>query len=96
MVISSLIPLIVAKMPNHENQFLFLIGIFTIYLVLVGNRALSFKDKTKISADIIDKSISGTMLLIALYMLIVGTIGTIQKIEESTLYLFFGLLAGFL
>jgi len=30
MVISSLISLILAKMPNHKNLFLFLIGIFTI------------------------------------------------------------------
>ncbi|MBX0333755.1 hypothetical protein K3G39_10955 [Pontibacter sp. HSC-14F20] len=47
MVISSLISLFIARMPNHENLFLFLIGIFTIYLVLSGNRALTLKSKIK-------------------------------------------------
>ena len=40
MIISSLISLFVARMPNHENLFLFLIGIFTIYLILAGNRVI--------------------------------------------------------
>ena len=35
MIISSLISLAISRMPNHENLFLFLIGIFTIYLEAV-------------------------------------------------------------
>lgn len=88
MIISSLISLVVAKMPNHENLFLFLIGIFTIYMVLAGNRALTLKSKEK--ADVIDKSISGVMLITSVIMVIIGTIGMTQKMDNSILYMFFG------
>lgn len=90
MIISSLISLVVAKMPNHENLFLFLIGIFTIYMVLAGNRALTLKSKIKEKADYIDKSISGIMLLTSIVMTIIGIIGIVQKIDNSILYIFFG------
>jgi hypothetical protein len=90
MLISSLISLFVARMPNHENLFLFLIGIFTIYLVLAGNRALTLKSKTKSKADLIDKLVSGTMLLASIGMLIIGTIGIIKHADNSILYVFFG------
>ncbi|WP_443938206.1 hypothetical protein [Pedobacter sp. MW01-1-1] len=77
-------------MPNHENLFLFLIGIFTIYLILAGNRALTLKSKIKTKADLIDKSVSGIMFLVSIAMLILGLIGMVQKVENSVLYLFFG------
>lgn len=88
MVISSLISLIIAKMPNHKNLFLFLIGIFTIYMVLAGNRALTLKRKEK--ADDIDKSISGIMLVTSIVMILIGIIGITQKTDNSILYIFFG------
>lgn len=90
MIISSLISLFVARMPSHENLFLFLIGIFTIYLILAGNRALTLKSKIKTKADWIDKLVSGTMLLISIGMLILGILGIVQKVENSILYVFFG------
>ncbi len=90
MLISSLIALCVSSMPNHKNLFLFLIGIFTIYLILAGNRALTLKSKTKTKADWIDKAISGTMLLVSMVMVVIGIIGMFQKIANSNLYLFFG------
>lgn len=94
MLISSLIALLVARMPNHENLFLFLIGIFTIYLVLAGNRALTLKSKIK--ADWMDKLVSGTMLLASISMLVMGIIGIVQHIDQSILYVFFGAFGGFL
>lgn len=96
MVISSLISLFIARMPNHENLFLFLIGIFTIYMVLSGNRALTLKSKTKSKADNTDKSISGAMLLTSIVMSIIGIIGMVQKIDNSILYVFFGCFGGFM
>ncbi len=89
-ILSSLISLFVASMPNHENLFLFLIGIFTIYLILAGNRALTLNNKTKSKADLIDKLVSGTMLLISIVMIVLGVLGMIQKTENGILYLFFG------
>ena len=43
MIISSLISMPISWLPNHENIFLFLIGLFTIYLVISGNQILTFK-----------------------------------------------------
>lgn len=90
MIISSLISLFVARMPNHENLFLFLIGVFTIYMILAGNRALTLKSKIKTQADIIDKLVSGIMLLVSIGMLIIGVMGMIQKVNNNILYVFFG------
>jgi uncharacterized membrane protein len=88
MITSSLISIPISWMPNHENLFLFLIGLFTIYLVLAGNRALTFKTKEK--ADWIDKMISGSMLFFSLIMVIIGVYGVLNNISSSILYLFFG------
>jgi hypothetical protein len=88
MIMSTLITLPISWMPNHENLFLFLIGLFTIYLALSGHRALSFK--TKIKADWLDKTISGFMFLFSVIMLIKGTYGVLYNITFSVLYLFFG------
>lgn len=88
MITSSLISIPISWMPNHENLFLFLIGLFTIYLVLAGNRALTFKTKEK--ADWIDKIISGSMLLFSLLMVIMGVYGVLNSVSISILYLFFG------
>ncbi len=90
MIISSLISLFVAKMPNHESTFLFLIGVYTIYLVLAGNRALTFKDKSKINPTLTDKAISGTMLLMSLTMITIGIVAFIRQTENGILYVFFG------
>lgn len=94
MVLSSLIPLGVCLVPNHENPFLFLIGIFTIYLVLSGNRVLLFKKKE--AANLTDKLISVTLFVGAVVMLILGGFYLIQSGRIGVLYVFFGLLALFL
>lgn len=96
MFISSLISLIIARLPNHENLFLFLIGIFTIYMVLAGNRALTLKPRMKAKADWIDKLISGAMLAVSVVMLVIGTIGLMQQAGNSILYIFFGAFGTFM
>ncbi len=90
MLTSSIISLPIACMPKHENPFLFSISLFTIYLVLAGNRALTFKPKLKEKATITDKLISGSMLVISIIMVLFGVLGFIQKINNNILYLFFG------
>lgn len=94
MIISSLISIPISWMPNHENLFLFLIGLFTIYLVLAGNRALTFKTKEK--ADWVDKMVSGSMLLFSSIMVIIGIYSVLNDISFSILYLFFGAFGLFL
>lgn len=90
MILSAVISLFIARMPGHENLFLFLIGVFTIYLVLAGNRALTLKPSIKAKADWVDYSVSGTMLFVSIIMLIVGAVGMYQKVNNSILYAFFG------
>ena len=94
MITSSLISLPIAWMPKHENLFLFLIGIFTIYLVLTGNRALKLKkEKSAFPADVL---ISGGMILFSCIMIAMGTYRIINSLSNSILYLFFGGAALFL
>ena len=90
MIISCLISLVIARMPNHINNFLFLIGIFTIYMVLAGNRALSFKSVSKTKANLTDKLVSGGMLVSALFMIGCGINGLVHTQSYGILFLFFG------
>lgn len=89
MLTSSLISIPIAWMPNHENLFLFLIGVFTVYLVLAGNRALSFK-KGKVNASTFDRLISGIMLLFSVVMIVLGVYGLIKGNSGNILFVFFG------
>ncbi|TPG44043.1 hypothetical protein [Flavobacterium pectinovorum] len=88
MITSSLISIPICWMPKHQNIFLFLIGLFTIYLVISGNRALSFKRKTK--ADFTDKLISGSMLFFSVIMISIGLYCQINGVENGILFTFFG------
>jgi uncharacterized membrane protein len=91
MVISSLISLPICWLPKHENNFLFLIGIFTIYLVISGNRVLLFKKKKE--ANFTDKLISTIMFVASLSMLTFGTYFLLRNNSGGILYLFFGITA---
>ncbi|WP_291967069.1 hypothetical protein [Maribacter sp.] len=91
MIISSVISLVVARMPNHINTFLFLMGIFTVYMVLAGNRALTFKSPKKTKANWTDKLVSGIMAFSALLMIIFGITGLLKGFSHSILFLIFGL-----
>jgi uncharacterized membrane protein len=88
MLASSLISLPICWLPNHQNIFLFLIGLFTIYLVISGNRASSFKYKSE--ADFIDKLISGSMLFFSVVMISIGLYCQLNAIENGILFTFFG------
>ncbi len=91
MVISSAISLPICWLPNHGNIFLFLIGLFTIYLVLTGNRALTFKSKNKLKPALLDYLISITMVISSLLMIVIGIIGQLQNNKNSILFLIFGI-----
>lgn len=72
MLLSGLIAMVVSFLPNHESPFLFAIGIFSLYFVLSGKRALNFKHK---NPDLrIDKVISAIMLLSGILMIILPII----------------------
>lgn len=96
MIISSLISLVIARMPGHINNFLFLIGIFTIYMVLAGNRALTFKSAKKTKANLTDKVVSGGMVISGFLMITFGIIGLVQSQSQGVLFIFFGLFGLFM
>ena len=91
MILSSTLSLPICWLPKHENPFLFLIGIFTIYLVLSGNRILLFQKRTY--ATFIDKLISGTLFIGSLIMIALGAYYICQMQYGGILYLIFGPLA---
>lgn len=67
MIISGIIAMIVAILPNHESPFLFAVGIFSLYFVLTGNRALNFNRKNPNLK--MDKLISAIMITTGILMI---------------------------
>lgn len=45
MLVSALISFVIAVMPNHQNSFLFSIGLFSIYFLISGLRSIGFKQQ---------------------------------------------------
>jgi len=43
MTLSALSSILIAWLPNHQNLFLFSIGVFTLYMLITGYSALRFK-----------------------------------------------------
>ena len=66
MITSGFSAMFISVLPNHENAFLFAIGIFSIYFVLAGYRTLKFKNQAPTS---IDKIISCIMIFAGLGMI---------------------------
>ena len=91
---SAALSLVIAVLPRHHNPFLFLIGVFTLYLIAAGNRALKLKGSKLQSVALPDKILSGTMLLFALVMVGKGAVAYFNQQGIGILYFFFGLLAG--
>ncbi len=67
MLFSAIIAMFVSFLPNHESPFLFAVGIFSMYFVLTGKRALKFKF---INPNLqIDKWISRIMIITGILMI---------------------------
>ena len=88
MLVSSGLSLPVASMPGHYNPFLFLIGLFTIYMVLVGNRTLRVKSRKAVVSKT-DWGITLSMAVIALLMIVSGVL---EVFGNKILFVFFGIL----
>lgn len=74
MMISGITAMIVAFMPNHESPFLFAVGIFSLYFVLTGKRALNFKRKNPNLKP--DRWISIIMIITGVLMILLPIILT--------------------
>ncbi len=96
MITSCIIIIPIAWMPGHKSLFLFLISLFTIYLVLIGRRALTFKSRKKLKAESIDLGISLSMMVFSVFMLSYGIYGLFTQVPDNVLYMVFGGLGLFL
>ncbi len=96
MITSCVLILPIAWLPNHESLFLFLISLFTIYLILSGRQALTFKLRSKQKASTLDLVISSTMFIFSLFMLGYGLYGLFTPVEDHILLMIFGGLGVFL
>jgi hypothetical protein len=74
--------LIISVMPGHESVFLFVVGIFSSYFVLSGDRALRFKSKVPNSVDYIISIIMliTGIVMIALSPVLVGKINIVLTV----------------
>lgn len=69
MLFSATIAMIIAVLPNHYNIFLFAMGIFSLYFVLSGYRAIRFKQE---HPDLkIDKWIARIMISTGVLMIVI-------------------------
>ena len=96
MLISCIIAIPVSFMPNHKSFFLFLVSVFTIFMILFGNRALTFKSKKKLTPALTDKILNYAMGLFSLFMIGYGITGFVTTKGNFSLFIFFGSLGLFL
>lgn len=74
MIASGLIAMLVALLPNHKSPFLFAVGVFSLFFVLTGYRALRFKRQ---NPDLkIDKLIAIGMIITGVLMIVLPLIQT--------------------
>ncbi len=75
----------------HPNHFLFIVGIFTIYLTATGQRYLSFKQKNN-TPGTIDWMLSLGMLLTGIVFIVLGATQLYSSNNFGIVYLVFGLI----
>lgn len=75
----------------HSNYFLFIIAVFTLYMVLSGKRYLSIKSPENVS--IYDWFISSLMLIFGLLFIVFGTMRLINGVFFGLVFLVFGMIA---
>jgi uncharacterized membrane protein len=75
----------------HPSLFLFVVGIFTLYMVATGTRYLQIKNvQSNIKPHIIDWILSVTMLLSGILFMVIGSIGIFKFNYFGLVYLCFG------
>jgi len=74
MTFSGITAMLISLLPNHKSPFLFAIGIFSLYFVITGKRALNFKKQNP--NTFIDKGISLFMTLTGFAMIVLPIIFT--------------------
>lgn len=94
MLISSFLSFFICCFPNHHNPFLITIGIFTVYMILIGNNVLKYKRKNY--QNKMDRVISGIMLFTSFMMICYGVYPLLTGKGLGILYIIFGALGAFM
>lgn len=74
----------------HPNYFLFMIGVFTLYMVSSGQRYLKHKQQYKLDSKIIDWAITISMLFAGLLFIGIGILTIINSNLFGLVFLTFG------
>jgi len=94
MLISTILSFIVCIFPNHHNSFLVLIGIFSIYMILLGNRVTKYKKKNYKNS--IDQYISYMMFFAGIVMIGLAIYFRLMYDKLPILFIIFGVLSAFM
>ena len=85
--------IVASLLPGHYNPFLFVVGLFSVYLVLSGYRALKFtkvKTRAQLRPDII---LAWAMILVAALMISFGSYVLIKIDTIGVVLIIFGVIA---
>lgn len=80
-------------LPGHYNPFLFVVGLFSVYLVLTGYRALKFtkvKTRSQLGPDII---LAWGMMCVAVLMVLFGSYVILKIDTIGVVLIIFGVIA---
>ena len=75
----------------HPNYFLFIVGVFTVYLVVTGKRCLSWKIPNK-RVQILDWAITISMLIVSVFFVGLGARDVIAGKNFGIVLIVFGVL----
>ncbi len=85
--------IVASVLPEHYNPFLFVVGLFSIYLVLTGYRALKFT-KVKTKAQLRPDSIlAWGMIVVAVLMVLFGSYVILKIDTIGIVLIIFGVIA---
>lgn len=74
----------------HPNSFLFMVGVFTLYMICSGQRYLKHKEIDKFNLGFIDWTITFCMLVAGLLFIGTGISGIIKSNLFGIVYVVFG------
>lgn len=74
----------------HPNSFLFIVGVFTLYMICSGQRCLKHKQVDKFKLGFIDWAITICMLIAGLMFVGTGVLGLIKSNLFGIVYIVFG------
>lgn len=90
MMVAGISGIVASLIPGHQSPFLFVVGLFSIYLVLSGYRALNFKRVRMQQQLVWDKVIARGMFVIGLGMIGFGSYLVLSGQEMGWVLVTFG------